>query len=345
MSITELTDRKEKILASIIERYTATGEPVGSKVLCTYSAVAVSSATVRNEMAELTGMGYLEQPHTSAGRIPSDKGYRFYIDRLPKESQPSPKDMLRIRAGTDITEGNPVNILKQTAALLSEYTGCAALATTSFDENARIERVEIVPLGQKTAMLIVITNAGSLQTGICRSDAELSYETMQLFYNIAESAFVGERASVLTTARIQSLAASLGEKSIEMTPLLVSLASAAARAADTEVYISGQSNLMNFRELQQDAYDITELLRRREKILRIVRGALRKNAGVLIGDEIPYSEMKYASVIAAPYSVGTAEAGAVGVIGSTRTDYARFIPFVRYAAVVTGALLTEITDK
>ena len=165
----ELSDRKQKILASIVEQYIRSGEPIGSKTLMELLPMKVSSATIRNEMAELASMGLLEQPHTSAGRIPSHAGYRYYIDHLMHARELDDSDRQKIEAafGTGL---DPEQLLSRAGEVLSELTKCAAVSTTPAGESTRIRRIEMVPVGSRTAMLVLLTSTGILKSRICRSD-------------------------------------------------------------------------------------------------------------------------------------------------------------------------------
>ena len=146
----ELSQRKEKILAAVVEHYIKTGEPVGSKLLQKDPEISVSSATIRNEMAELSNMGLLEQPHTSAGRIPTDEGYRYYVDHLMGVRQLDDAVKRRIEAGISIRNASPENILKRANDFLADMTNCAAISTAPSGENVTIKRVEFVPVGMRT---------------------------------------------------------------------------------------------------------------------------------------------------------------------------------------------------
>ena len=177
----ELSERKEKILSAIIERFITTGEPVGSKFLVEVLSFPVSSATVRNEMAFLSDMGYLSQPHTSAGRIPSDKGYRYYIDRLLMNFSPSDADMFRILSSIDRTDGDTVGILTQICETLSAVTGLCAVAVTPHSDSSVITGTQVIPLSKKNAMVVVKTSAGVTKSRIARLECDIDYELIELF--------------------------------------------------------------------------------------------------------------------------------------------------------------------
>ena len=190
----KLSERKEKILAAIVEHFIATGEPVGSKTLLEKSDLNVSSATVRNEMAELASMGYIEQPHTSAGRVPSQMGYRYYVDNLMNQYDLPVQEKRLIESKIRNANGEPQQILEQAGQVLAEITNCATVSTTPYDEHAVIRRVEIVPIGTRTAMMVMLSSSGILKSKVCRTDVEITVDIIETFYNIVNQHFIGKSA-------------------------------------------------------------------------------------------------------------------------------------------------------
>ena len=338
----ELSDRKKKILSSVIEKYIQTGEPVGSKVLC--EGLSVSSATVRNEMAELSEIGYLEQPHTSAGRIPSQKGIRYYVNNLMPVYEISNADRFAVQSRFDNSDGEPEDILSDATKLLSEITGCAAAALTPYDVNAFIKRVELVPLGARTAMVVLLLSTGVIKSRICRSDTEIDITIAELFYNIAAAHFIGRTADELTIADIQTIAASLGDKALDMTPLIVALTDLAREASCRNIIVEGQSKLLGFKELESDVYNIFEHFRNSTALSEILSSG-KDQLNVSIGRESHSRAFENASIICSKYSVGGRVVGTIGIIGPMRMDYARIIPNIVNISESVGKVLSELTDN
>lgn len=337
----ELSERKENILSAIIERFILTGEPVGSKFLATALPVPVSSATIRNEMAYLAEAGFLDQPHTSAGRIPSDKGYRYYIDRLLRNFAPSDSDVFRILSRIDQTEGDSDRIITQIADVLAQLTGCAVIASFPDAEGSVITNVQIMPVGRKNAMTVVSTSSGVLKSRITRLEKEPDYELLEVFYNVAAANFLGKAVTEIGTATIQSVAASLGEKSLELTGLLVSFFDCVKACAETGYAVRGQSNLLGFAELKNSAADIMELFGDAEAIPELLKMHTDSPVELRIGSENLYSCMRSAAVIKAAYTVNGQPGGVIAAAGPTKMDYSRIIPLVKYISGVAGSLLTE----
>jgi len=338
----ELSDRKKKILASVVERYIQTGEPVGSKVLC--EGLAVSSATVRNEMSELSEIGYLEQPHTSAGRIPSQKGIRFYINNLMPVYDISNEDRFAVQSRFDNFDGEPKDILADATRILSEISGCASVALTPYDINAFIKKVEMVPLGSRTVLIIIMMSTGVIKSKICRCDGELDLKSAELFYNIAAAYFIGRSSDDFNIAVIQSLAVSLGDKALMMTPLLVTLTELANEASAFNIIIDGQSKLLGFKDLEPDVYNMFEQFKHSSNIERLINKGNEKT-NIIIGRESMNRAFENASIISAKYSVGGRYVGSIGVIGPIRIDYSRIIPNIINISEIVGNVLSELIEE
>lgn len=340
----KLSERKERILASIVEYYIATGEPVGSKTLLEHSDLSVSSATVRNEMAELSALGYIEQPHTSAGRIPSQLGYRYYVDNLMSQYELPLQEKRLIESRILGSSGEPQQILEQAGQVLAEITNCAVVSTTPCDEHAVIRRVELVPLGNRTAMMIMLSSSGILKSKVCRTECELSLELIEMFYNVVSQHFIGKSAEEVTIAMIQTLALSLGSKSLAMSPLLITLSDLAQMTEQTQLLLEGQSNLLNYTDYS-NAYEIMEFLRQSDPLTTLFSS--KKNTGspsILIGKENQFRELQDSSMIFSKYNVSGKESGTLGIIGPTRIDYARLIPSLKYLTEIVGNIMSDTLE-
>lgn len=341
----ELSERKEKILSAIIERFITTGEPVGSKFLVEVLSFPVSSATIRNEMAYLSDMGYLDQPHTSAGRVPSDKGYRYYIDKLLMNYSPSDAEMFRILSSIDRSEGDAAGILSNILEVLSSITGLTAVAVTPHSEHSVITGTQLIPLSHKTAMVVVRTSAGVTKSRIAKLSEEPDYETIELYYNVTAANFIGLDTGEFTTAKLQSVAVSLGEKALGMMPLIVSFFDAALEASGADVIVKGQYSLMSNEELSPFAPHIAELLRNRGAAVSLMETDKDSPIELKIGTENEFSCLRHAAVIKAPYKAGENSYGSIGVISPTKTDYSRVIPLVKYISEITGLILADTIDN
>lgn len=339
----ELGKRKELILGAIVEHYIKTGEPIGSKMLMQNLPISVSSATIRNEMSELSEMGYLEQPHTSAGRVPSQKGYRYYIDNLMSEDEISEEERRLVKNELSRSMGNPDKLLEKAGEILAKMTGCAALSTTPTDEGAVIKHIELVPVGTKIAMVVMMTSNGIIKNGICRTETELTREMINTFYDIVKECFIGRPVSDVGTVMIQTLVASLGMNALSMSPLFVVLADLASQALQAEIKLEGEQNLLQHREFGTDVYDMMQFFDEKDKLERAISD-VPSGLQVIIGKENKYRQLENSSMIIARYNVGGHDGGAIGIIGPTRLNYAKLIPSIEYLTGLVGEMLTDTLE-
>ena len=338
----EPAQRKMKILEAVVEAYIRTGEPVGSKALCEELGFNVSSATVRNDMAELASLGLLEQTHTSSGRIPTELGYRIYVDQLMKTA-PLTKDVQgQINDILYLSSDAPEHLLDSAAKILSKMTGCTAVAAAPSGENALIRHISFVRTGAYTAMTVLVTSMGSVKTKLFRCDYVLTEELTEMFERTVNERFAGMPAVGVTPAFMQSAAASLGEMSMLMSSVLVSVYDAAKEAASTSVSIKGQSNLFLMPELASaEGKKVMELLGHSGELSKLLE-ASGTNASVLIGREINHPALSSLSVVVCRYMASPQCTGTLALIGPVRMNYPKIISALEYTASSVGEMLAEL---
>ncbi|HZJ78922.1 MAG TPA: heat-inducible transcriptional repressor HrcA [Clostridia bacterium] len=340
----DLTQRRRIILAAIIEQHVKTGEPVGSKSLLDVLEMSLSSATVRNEMAELVERGYLEQPHPSAGRVPSHKGYRYYIDHLMGTKGLDEAQRQRIEQCLPKNSHEPSRVLEQASEALAAITNCAAVSTTPACEGVVIKRIEMIPVGTRTAMIVLLTSTGILKSEVCRADGDLTPSVCEAFYNIVSSALVGRRVDDVSIAFLQTIAANVSAEFLTLLPLLAGVADLAGAASQADVMLEGQSNLFNYRELGENALELMEFLKGDGHLSRLL-SSTKPGLDIKIGSENEYRQLKNSSLIVARYSIKGYDGGAIGLIGPTRLDYAALIPSVKYLTELVGEILTQALEE
>lgn len=339
----ELSERKQKILAAIVEQYIETGEPVGSIGLAEKLGLAVSSATIRNEMAELAAMGLIDQPHTSAGRVPSHLGYRYYVDNLMSRHELDAPQRRKIEADISTGEGDPEKLLERAGEVLAQLTNCAAVSSMPRGESVSIKRIEIVPISTRTAMVVLLTSAGVIRSRVCRLNMELTASMIEVFYNISAAKLLGRPIREVNSVMLQTLAASPGVEGFAMLPLLATVSDLCRDAEDTDVMLEGESNFLNHRELEGSALELMDFLNKSEPLNSLI-GLSKNEWDVIIGKEAQCRQLENSSIILARYSVGLKEGGVIGLIGPTRIDYSRLIPSVRYLTEIVGSLLTQALE-
>lgn len=336
----ELTLRKERILSSVVTGFVRSGEPVGSKAIA--DEIGVSSATVRNEMASLTEMGLLEQPHTSAGRVPSQKGYREFVDRLMKVPQLTAGEKRWVDVQLAPALYDAEQLLLRAVSLLASSSRCAAAVTTPGGAGARVKAVQLVQTSRRTAMLLMISSVGTMKSRVFRCDYDLTMDILRVFFRVFNEKVSGRRVSDITPAFLQSLGASLGEMYALVGAPLQALLETARDTARTETLLSGQMNLLFYPELDPgEARNILDLLENQEELSLLLR---QKPGGVtaLIGQECGRPEMNDASMLVSRYTVGDQDAGAIALIGPIRMDYPRLTALLEYVTERLSSQLTQL---
>jgi heat-inducible transcriptional repressor len=330
----ELSERKAAILRDLVRLYIRTGEPVGSEALAAASPLQVSSATIRNELAALEEMGYLTQPHTSAGRTPTDRGYRYFVDMLPARIRLRDPERKAIVGFFDEALSDVDEILRGTTQLLSRLTRYASLALAPGAQEAPIARAELVPLGTSTLLLVVFDTGRvekrviELPEGVTDADIErLSGRLLEVL-----------RGTILHDAR--QVAVDEARHGNETDRHVFARVATALRSIDEaaeaeHVVLGGVANIAAAEAFQQrdTLREMLEALERESEILRLLReAAATPPLTVTIGRENPMTGMWEASVIAAPYAASGRPVGTIGVVGPLRMDYAAAISAVREVA-------------
>lgn len=342
MNKIELSDRKQKILSAIVNSYVNNGEPVSSKSLCDLLPLELSPATIRNEMAELTELGFLEQPHTSAGRIPSYKGYRLYINKLMNKKHVSKKTQMMVDQYLGGKVDTPENLLNEASEILADITNFVVVSTALPPAKSTIRKIQVVKTGRYTAMLILTTSLGIVKNKIFRCSFEITQEVLNLFSMVLNERFSGVLISEVTPEFIQNVGVSLGKLSWIMTDVLMAVFATVKSVSKIDVHLGGQTNLLLIPEFKsQQALKIINFLRHTGYIEELL-SQLENDTTVMIGRENPYEELTESSFITTRYSVNGKEFGSISIIGPTRMDYGSLIADVEYIASVVGNLLGNI---
>ena len=344
-----LSQRKLRVLAAIVDAYVASGEPIGSKLLA--EQLGVSSATVRNEMAALAESGYLEQPHTSAGRVPSQRGYRMYVDHLMGEMTLSPEEQMHMDRMLLLDAYEPEQLLENASRLLAGMTRFAAVSTTPSGSGATIRGVQFAQTGRHTAMAILMLSNGGMKNRIFHCDFDITQDMMRIFFRVLNERLAGMALSKVTPAFIQKLAASLGELAIIMSSAIMAVLEMAQDALDAEIRLNGQMNLLFYREYDSGGVRrIVDFLESRQALCRLLFGESApaektSPVRVLIGQETNRPELQNSSVIVARYDMAGQPAGVIGVLGPTRMDYRSLVARMAYLSSSVGRTLTALMQE
>lgn len=339
----ELTDRKQKILSSVIESYVHSAEPVGSKGIA--EEIGVSSATVRNEMAELIDLGLLEQPHTSAGRVPSQKGYRKYIDTILQEKELKEEEKKYYDSMLLSSAYDPERLLKSVSHLLSGTTKYLSVVTTPSGSISKVKAVQFVQISRRTAMLILMSSAGTVENRIFYCDFDVTSEILRMFFRIFNEKVSGMPVSQITIPFIQTMGASLGELSMLSGSALVALLEVAQATTKTEMLLRGQMNLLFYPEFELGTVRrIVNFFEEKEGVLQLLAQRPGKPA-VLIGRETGSAELMDASMVISRYVVNQQDTGAIAVLGPVRMNYGRIIATLEYISTQIGQMLTMLMHE
>jgi heat-inducible transcriptional repressor len=330
----ELSERKAAILRDLVQLYIRTGEPVGSEALAQNTRIGVSSATIRNELAALEEMGYLTQPHTSAGRVPTELGYRSFVDTLPVKSKLRDPERLAIVHFFDEALADVDEILRGTTQLLSRLTRYASLALAPGARESMIARAELVRVGSGTLLLVVFED-GRVEKRLLELPPRTSDDDVERASRVLHETFTGVS---VTTARESALQRAPEREDPERS-ILASVADALASIEETNraehVYLGGMANIATDQAFlrRESLREMLEALERESEVLRLLREAATSPlVTVTIGRENPMTGMWEASVVAAPYEAGGQAIGTIGVVGPLRMDYAAAITAVRAVA-------------
>lgn len=336
----DFTPRKKIILSHIVKAHIANGEPVSSKLLSETSGLGLSPATIRNEMSELCEMGYLEQPHTSAGRIPTAAGYRLYVNGLLSHDQPEQPIKQSIDNIIEQVAKDPQNITALAGQALSNLTGLAAVSLTIPEEGAFVKRVELLPMGKRTALLVLVTSDGVARSRICKAGDSLTSTALTVFDRLIAKDVVGCSLSGFNGALLQTITAKSGEYGLVLMPLFAALFEMIDTVCQFELNLKGESNLYAHCSKESDARKIVDFISRRDAVLSIL-SEISAPVDVVFGDEFKIDALKPTSMVVANFGGGENRVGKIGVIGPTRMDYEDLIPSISYFAKQLGRVLEQ----
>lgn len=337
-------DRRKKILAIIVEEYIETGEPVGSKFLAEKLENKVSSATIRNEMAELAAAGYLEQPHTSAGRIPTAPAFRFYIDNLMQHDDLSHEDMEHIDTSLRRLSDSPDRLVEEASRILATSTGYAAVTTTPNEGGSAIRRIELMPLSAHKAAMLLVTDSGVLRNRSCRFAEPIELAELDKVAELLRMQFLNMPLAQICLADIQNVLGAMGKAAERYSPVLVAFYALVQESADSEVLLTGQLNLLQHPDYAPErAKSLLTFLAQREQLADMIGQGDHQGVQIMLGSESSRDELNESSIITTGYSAGKTR-GTIGLIGPMRMDYASAIPKVEYFAKAVGRILSDMLD-
>ncbi len=336
-----LDDRKLKILQTIIKTYLETGEPVGSRTISKYTDLNLSSATIRNEMADLEDLGYIIQPHTSAGRIPSDKGYRLYVDMLMEDKEHEITEMQeKMLQKADKME----QLLQQAARVLANSTNYATMVSAPTYNRNKLKFIQLSQVDANQIIAVIVMEGNIIKNKIVTVAELLDNETMLKLNMLLNTNLNGIAVEDINLGMIARLKEQAGIHSGVISDVLDAVANTIQLDNDLEIYTSGATNIFKYPELsdKQSAQEIISAFEEKQQLAELVTQTLasdeNKGIQVYIGSETPVQTMKDCSVVTATYELGQGMQGTVGIIGPKRMDYENVMKTLKTLMVELDAI-------
>ena len=337
----ELSARKQAILLAVVDAYIRTGEPVGSKALTEILENAPSSATLRNEMSELSELGYLEQPHTSAGRVPTSSAYRLYVNSLPKTQfllEQGRKELIDSMLFS--VSSDPEHIPAGICRIVSRLTGLPAISATVAGSECYLKSVKLLPLGRHTAMLVAFASNGRAKSRLCRVSSPLTEKSVLVFESLVNRWVVGVHASEFTPAFMQSIMVSAGADALTLMPILTELNEIIEEVSRATLELGGEANIFSVCDSDRDARDILSIFDHREALISMLSEASQP-LNLLFGSEMSFAKRSPLALIVTSYDNGNGNFGRIGVLGPERLEYKQIIPSLSYIAKRAGDIMTQ----
>ena len=322
----KLDDRKWTILKAIIKTYLETGEPVGSRTISKYADLNLSSATIRNEMSDLEEMGYILQPHTSAGRIPSDAGYRLYVDRMMEEKD---REVTEMKEMVLQRQDKMELLLKQMAKVLAANTNYAAMISGPQYHRRKLKFIQLSLVSESQILAVIVTEGNTVKNKMIQIEHGLDHQTVLEMNILLNSALNGLTLEEINLATISRLKEQAGIHSEVVNRVLDAVAESIQTHEEVEIYTSGATNIFKYPELSpsEKARELISAFEDKQDLADIINSDISNETGiqVYIGQESPLQTMQDCSVVTATYDFGEGMYGKIGVVGPKRMDYDKVV--------------------
>ena len=324
----ELDKRKKRILQAIVEEYIETAEPVSSGNLV--KELEVSSATIRNEMAELEKIGFLEKPHTSAGRVPSQKGYRYYVDELIRDDKLSKKEMELIRERLETKVNALEDLTKIATTTLSEITHYTTITIAPDVQNRAIIDIKFVLLGSRVLMAVILTDSGIIRESIIKFDEDISDEQVNDLTFIFKNKLVGKPLETMNSPLEEFIMAEM-KTGINIIKKVIEEINKIIRESQA-VYLDGANKVIDMPEFKKVdvAKDFLNVLDAKDLVADVLNTGVADNINIYIGEETEKEELKNFSIVTFNHLLEDKDIGTIGIIGPTRMDYSKVISVMKY---------------
>ena len=325
-----LDDRKKQVLQSVIEEYISTAEPVSSGTIVEKYDLGFSSATIRNEMAELEHEGYLEKPHTSAGRIPSVKGYRFYVDELLNDENISVEEIQYIKSQLETKVNEIEDLTKITTNTISDITHYATVAIGPNSNNNLIKDIKFMLLGERMLMAVILTENGAIKETIIKYDEDISQSQVDGINYTFNNKLRGKPLEKIDKPMEEYILSTMSDQAKVIKPVINQMNKAIEES--DKIYLKGANNVFDFPEFKKvdTARNFLSILDTKEEMMEVLNSGLAKDINVYIGEENEKKELKDLSIVTFKHTVGGKDLGTIGIIGPKRMDYSKVISIMKY---------------
>lgn len=340
-----LNARKGRILAAIIQEYVHSAEPVASEVVVRRSGLGVSSATVRHEMAALEEMGFLSQPHTSAGRVPTDRAYRFYVDTLVNEERLTAGERQRLRRQMHSLAEEAERLIERAVRALAEEIHYPSVASTVRPQERLFRHLHFIPLEARRVLGLIVTDTGVFEGQPVELPEAVDPDTLDRLSRWISARLEGLTLGEITRERLEALVGEMARYQRLVDYLHWWMDREVRRVAGGRIVIEGTTHLLKqpeFRQLETVS-PVLSTLDREEDLAEILRPVPGRTVWVTIGSEIPYAAMRECSIVAATYAVGGRTMGTLAILGPKRMPYQRALPVVRFLARHLSEALTDLS--
>ena len=340
-----LDERKRRILQAVVDEYVNTAEPVSSSTLVKKYGLNYSSATVRNELAELESKGYLDKTHTSSGRIPSEKGYRFYVDELVKEDDISLEEIKYIQTKLSTKVNEIEDLTKIATSTLSEITHYTSVAVGPKPDQQIIEEMKFVLLGARMLMVVIVTDSGLVKETIIKYDKDITESQVETLNSLFNSKLKGKPLSKIDKPMEDYILAEI-TYSVEVIKPIIEQINHIIEEEDN-FYLQGTNRAFDLPEFKSldIAKNFVNVLDKKELVLDMLNSGIAKDINVYIGDENENEQLKDFSIVTFKHSVGDKDLGTIGIIGPKRMNYSKVISVMKYLSKKLSGELPEDSEQ
>ncbi len=323
--------RKQKILWAVVQDYINTAEPVGSRTIARKYDLGVSPATVRNEMADLDELGYLEQPYTSAGRVPSQQGYRYYVDNLMQPETPGEEEKKLINVNYQAKVEGISEVIESTGLLLSQLTSCAAIISAPRTSGGAVRHLRLLPLEAGKAMVLIVTEPENVHARVIELPQNISSEDLETISEVMNAKIKGRKLSEIRFTIIRELYMEL-LKHKAILEYIMELVEDSEASEEDKIYLGGIINILNQPEFRnaEKVKTLLSLLDQEELLSSLLAADQEEEIAVRIGDEFKSDIIRGCSVVSAKYTLGGGHQGTMAVLGPSRMQYARVTGLLQY---------------